>query len=336
MNDHKLELLELLVGAQSGYFNTAPPNCYEGGLKRLGCGMAEFKAAERFVAPAKRLARYCLMLVLAVVSTDARTATIDTEHLFGFTIGSDLGEVGEKEIENSVTGRFGKQTGTYNAGSGTLSAESVPIANLRTEITGEVLGYSIADVGGLADQRYVAFGGLSADIRYRFLDRSTSPFGFAIGAEPRWRRADDVTGQPASQYGVDLVAAADWEPIRDRVVAAFNLLYQPETTRLKWNNTWSQQSTAGMAIGVMTQIKPGLFAGGEARYLRAYDGLGLQSLAGQGFFIGPTLYLQLPKKAWIALAWSAQVAGQARTSVGSLDLVNFERRQARLLFGVNY
>jgi hypothetical protein len=24
MNDHKLELLELFVGAQSGYFNTAP------------------------------------------------------------------------------------------------------------------------------------------------------------------------------------------------------------------------------------------------------------------------------------------------------------------------
>jgi hypothetical protein len=158
-----------------------------------------------------------------------------------------------------------------------LSAETVPIANLRT---GEVLGYGITGVSGLADQQYGAFGGLSADIRYRFLDRATAPFGLAVGAEPRWGRADDVTGEPANQYGIDFVAAVDWEPIRDRVVAAFNLLYQPETTRLKWTGTWSQQSTTGVAIGVMAQIQPGLFAGGEARYLRAYDGIGLNTLAG--------------------------------------------------------
>jgi hypothetical protein len=298
--------------------------------------MAEFRALERFVVPLRRAAKSCLMLALALVPTDARTATIDTEHLFGFIIGSDVGEVGEKEVESSVTGRFGKQTGTYDAASGTLSIEAVPIAHLRTEITGEVLGYGITGVRGLADQQYGAFGGLSADIRYQFLDRATAPFGLAVGAEPRWGRADDVTGQPANQYGVDFVAAADWEPIPDRVVAAFNLLYQPETTRLKWTGTWSQQSTAGVGIGVMVQVRPGLFAGGEARYLRTYDGIGLGTFAGQGVFIGPTVYMQLPRKAWIAVALSAQVAGDTPASIGSLDLVNFERRQARVLFGINF
>ena len=298
--------------------------------------MAELRASERFVVPLRRAAKSCLMLALALIPTDARTATIDTEHLFGFIIGSDVGEVGEREVESSATGRFGKQTGTYNAASGTLSMEAVPIAHLQTEITGEVLGYGITGVRGLADQQYGAFGGLSADIRYQFLDRATAPFGLAVGAEPRWGRADDVTGQPANQYGVDFVAAADWEPIRDRVVAAFNLLYQPETARLKWSGTWSQQSTAGVGIGVMVQVRPGLFAGGEARYLRTYDGSGLETFAGQGFFIGPTVYMQLPKKAWIAVALSAQVAGDTPASIGSLDLVNFERRQARVLFGVNF
>ena len=303
--------------------------------------MAEHVMSGRFVgalcrAAKRRVTGFCLLLALAIAPTGARTAPIDTEHLFGFTIGSDVGEVGEREVESSATGRFGKQTGTYNAASGTLSLESVPLANLRTEITGEVIGYGVTGVAGLDNQQYGAFGGLSADIRYRFLDRATAPFGLAVGAEPRWGRADDVTGQPANQYGVDFVAAFDWEPVRDRVVAAVNLLYQPETMRLKSTGTWSQQSTAGVAFGTMVQIRPGLFAGGEARYLRAYDGIGLDTLAGQGFFIGPTIYMQLPKKAWIALAWSAQVAGQATTSVGSLDLVNFERRQARFLFGVNF
>ena len=123
-----------------------------------------------------------------------------------------------------------------------------------------------------------AFGGLSADIRYRLLDRATAPFGFAIGAEPHWGRADDITGEPVRQYGVDFVAAADWEIIPDRVVAAFNLLYQPETKRSKLTGIWSQESTAGVAMAVMAQVRPGIFVGGEARYLRQYDGFGLDNV----------------------------------------------------------
>src|SRR5580698_4239628 len=170
-----------------------------------------------------------LLLSLSLIPVDAGAEPIETEHLFGFTIGSDVGDVGERELEGSVTGRFAKRTGTYDAAASTLSAEFVPIPNLRTEFTGAVVGYNIAGVSGLADQRYATFGGLSADIRYRLVDRATAPFGFAIGAEPFWGRANDMTGEPASQYGVDFVAAADWEPVPDRVVAAFNLLYQPLT-----------------------------------------------------------------------------------------------------------
>lgn len=277
------------------------------------------------------------MLALALLpSAAARGEPIETEHLFGFTIGSDVGDVGEKELEGSATGRFGKRTGTYDAGSGTMSLEFVPLANLRTEFTGVVNAYDISGVTGFTDQRYAAFGGLSADIRYRLLDRATAPFGFAIGAEPHWGRSDDVTGEPGDQYGVDFVAAADWEIIPDRVVAAFNLLYQPETTRSKLTGSWSQDSTAGIAMGLMAQVRPGLFVGGEARYLRQYDGPGLDSFAGEGFFVGPTIYFKLSRRAWIAAAWSPQVAGHATATAGSLDLVNFERQQARLLFGVNF
>jgi hypothetical protein len=282
------------------------------------------------------MAQSCLFLVLVLSPIDARAETIETEHLFGFTIGTDVGEVGEREVEGSFTGRFAKRAGTYDAAASTMSVEFVPLPNLRTEYTAAVNSYSIAGVTGLADQHYTAFGGLSADIRYQFLDRATAPFGFAVGAEPHWGRADDITGEPVNQYGVDFVVAADWEVIPNRVVAAFNLLYQPETMRSKATGSWSQESMAGVAFGVMAQVHSGIFVGGEARYLRKYDGFGLDNFDGQAFFIGPTVYFKLSKQAWIAAAWSAQVAGEATASVGSLDLVNFERRQARLLFGVNF
>jgi hypothetical protein len=284
----------------------------------------------------RRLAQSCLWLALALVPADAWGEPIDTEHLFGFTIGSDVGEVGEKEIEGSITSRFAKRTGTDAAGTGTLSGEYVPMPNLRTELTGVVNAYDIAGVSGLLDQRYTAFGGLGADIRYRLLNRATAPFGFAVGAEPHWSRSDEVTGEAARQYGVDFVAAADWEVVPNRVVAAFNLLYQPETTRANLTGTWSQDSTAGVAMAVMAQIGSGIFIGGEARYLRIYDGSGFDNLAGHGFFVGPTIYFKLSERGWIAAAWSAQVAGHATATVGSLDLVNFERHQARVLFGTDF
>ena len=300
--------------------------------------MAALNASGRIDSAAQRggTVGFGLLLILALVPVDARAETIETEHLFGFTIGTDVGEVGERELEGSVTGRFAKRTGTYDAGSSTMSVEFVPMPKLRTEFTGVVNSYDITGVSGLADQRYTAFGGLSADIRYRLLDRATAPFGFAIGAEPHWGRADDITGEPVSQYGVDFVAAADWEIIPDRVVAAFNLLYQPDTMRTNLTGTWSQESTAGIAFGVMAQVHSGIFVGGEARYLRQYDGFGLDTLVGQGFFVGPTVYFKLSERAWMTLAWSAQVAGHATAAAGSLDLVNFERHQARLLFGVNF
>jgi hypothetical protein len=300
--------------------------------------MAALKASRWFVSAAKRsrTAISCLSLALAFIPASARTETIETEHLFGFTIGSDVGEVGERELEGTVTGRFSKRTGTYDAGSGTMSMEFVPVPNLRTEFTAVVNSYDISGVSGFADQRYAAFGGFSADIRYRLLDRASAPFGFAVGAEPHWGRADDITGEPVNRYGVDFVAAADWEIIPGRVVAAFNLLYQPEAMRAKLTGTWSQESTAGVAFAMMAQVHSGIFVGGEARYLRQYDGFGLDNLAGQGFFVGPTVYFKLSERAWMTIAWSAQVAGHATAVAGSLDLVNFERQQARLLFGVNF
>ena len=39
---------------------------------------------------------------------------IDTEHLFGFMIGTDVGNVGEREFQSETTGRFGKNGGTLS------------------------------------------------------------------------------------------------------------------------------------------------------------------------------------------------------------------------------
>ena len=55
----------------------------------------------------------CVSCVLAV--TLAKAAELETTHLFGFTFGSDVNAVGEREAESEAVGRFGKSAGTYGA-----------------------------------------------------------------------------------------------------------------------------------------------------------------------------------------------------------------------------
>ena len=277
-----------------------------------------------------------VLFALAQFIAPVRADEIETEHLFGFTTGSDVGTLGEREFEGGTTARFGKRAGRYVTGEQTLSAEFVPIQNLRTEYSAAIVTHDIAGVNGFENRRQLAIGGFSADFRYRLLDRTAAPFGFALGIEPHCSRIDDGSGARVREYGADLVSAFDKEIVPNRIVAAFNLLYQPEISRAKTGGDWAREATAGIATALMAQVSPGVFLGIEGRYLRRYESLGFDDFAGHAGFLGPTLFVKLSQRSWIAAAWSAQIAGRAANAPGPLDLVNFERHQVRLLFGMNF
>ena len=86
----------------------------------------------------------------------------------------------------------------------------------------------------------------------------------------------------------------------------------------------------------MAQLRPGFPARRRSAYLRRYEGIGFEELAGQALFIGPTAYFQLSKSSRLTLAWSSQAWGRPAGAIAGLDLVNFERHQARLIYGFNF
>jgi hypothetical protein len=266
----------------------------------------------------------------------SRAGDIDTEHLFGFALGTDIDEVGSWEVEGGTTAGLGKRAGRYAALFQALSLESTPIENVRLEATVMGAWHGISGVAGLADQRRGAFDGFAFDMRYRLLDRAHAPFGLAIDAEPHWGRVDETSGKAVDRYGADFTLALDRELAPDRVVAAVNLLYSPETERSRLTGLWSQDATAGIGTAIMLHIGSGILVGAEARYLRSYDNAGLSGFAGQAFFLGPTIFARLSERAWVTVAWNAQIAGRAIGEAGPLDLTNFERHQATLKFGVDF
>jgi hypothetical protein len=264
---------------------------------------------------------------------DAIRDDIDTEHLFGFVTGTDVGEVGDREIESETNGRFGKRTGSYAALTETASLELVPFDNFRLTPAATLDYHAVSGVADLSDVTRGAFQGVSLDMRYRVIERQRSGIGVTLLVEPHWSRLDDISGERADRYGADLAVLIDRELVPGRVVAAFNLLYQPDVTRSPATGTWSRDATLGVSGGVMARVGPGVFAGGEARWLRAYDGLGLDAFAGQSLFVGPNLYIQFSERWRLTGSWSVQVAGHAVATPGVLDLTNFTRHEGRLSVG---
>ena len=86
-------------------------------------------------------------------SSVAHAQRIDTEHLFGFMIGTDVGEPGDKEIEAETVARWGKRPGSYFAAAPAFEAEFVPIDNLRASGTLSAAYHDVSGIAGLEDRR---------------------------------------------------------------------------------------------------------------------------------------------------------------------------------------
>ena len=173
-------------------------------------------------------------------------------------------------------------------------------------------------------------------MRYRVLNRERAPFGLTIGAGRIGAVLTTLAENRVDRYGADLWIIADKEIVANKIFAAFNLLYQPEAIRLRATGAWEHQSNLGTSAAAVVQAWPGVLLGAGVRYMRSYSGLGLDTLTGQALFVGPTFYAKFAQCCWVSAAWSVQIAGRAVEDVGSLDLVNFERHQAKLRFGYNF
>src|SRR5437879_2277802 len=268
--------------------------------------------------------------------TRNRASEIDTEHIFGFVEGGDIGERGDLELEKESALRFGKRAGSYAAASTLFDLKYVPFRQMLVS-PGVLLSYhGISGVPDLADRQQIAFQGLWFEAKYQFIDRETSPFGLALFASPRWTRIDEKSGERADQYSAEFTLSIDKEIGPGQVFGALNLIYEPELSH--WRETGEQEREANLGAGAALsgQVRPGVFIGAEARYLRSHGGLIPNALKGEAFFLGPTLYTKLTANSFMSVAWNAQVAGHAVGAVGALDLTNFERHQVRFRLGIEF
>lgn len=261
---------------------------------------------------------------------------LETEHLFGFAMGSDIDPPGAKHFIFNVDGNFTRQTGSYAAVSKHFEYAFTPWRDFHVGFGASFATHAISGVDGFDDRHSVAFEGFSVELRQRLLDRATAPFGLTLTAEPHWARIDEASGEPANKVAVEFTVAADKELIRDKLFGAINLIYEPEWVRLTATGQTERESTIGISGALMTRVAPSVLAGGELRYLRKYEGAALESFAGEALFLGPILAVNVNESLMLVAAYSTQVAGRMAGGPWSLDLDNFERHRARLKAVVNF
>jgi hypothetical protein len=290
----------------------------------------------RIRKPVASAALLTLLLAVGQGTASAEPHGIDTEHLFGFTEGSDIGVPGEQELESETTGRVGKRGGRFRAFDSGLTLK-MPLTDWFRVAPGlSFAAYNIDGVPGLADRSVGTFSGAFLETRFRLLQRDAAPFGLTLNVVPGIGRIDGGTGERGRSYGSEFGLLIDRELIPGLLVGAINLGYGLASVRSDASGATTEGSNLELAGALAYQILPGLFLGGEARYVRAYRGLALDDFAGDAVYLGPTIYTTLSDRAWLSFTWGRQVSGRAIGERGGLDLTSFDRHQLRLRIGYTF
>ncbi len=265
---------------------------------------------------------------------------IETKYIFGFTQGSGIGLEGEREISLDTVARIGKKDGRYYASETKAELEFTPNQFVQVEFGPFLSAHSIHGVTDIADRDQVGFGGLFGEFRLLLLDRvGPSPVAVTLAVEPEWRRIGETSGANVDNAELEVALNADAELIPQRLYLGANLLYEPEATRDPDHvgAGWEMESKGGVSGALAWRAMPSVVIGAEVWYLRHYQGAWFNTFTGDAIYLGPTLFVQIAPKVFVAAAWNAQVAGsEIDDPTATLNLAEFNRQRARLKLAVEF
>src|SRR3954469_24544594 len=155
----------------------------------------------------------------------------DTEHLFGFTTGTDVLEKGHFEAESEVEGGFGKRFGRYHVYGLRNAFKVAPLEGVTVELGATANRFSIHNVPGLDNRSFTGFGGLSAEIRWQLLKRDPSSFGLTLLAEPHMGFLEEEPGVRGGSQGLETRLLLDTALIPNTLYAGFNAIYEMDKFR---------------------------------------------------------------------------------------------------------
>jgi hypothetical protein len=261
---------------------------------------------------------------------------VETESLFGFVSGSDIGAKGERHLTFFYDVNFGKRDGTFRHQQPKVELGYNPTDWLHVAL--ELWGdhFKVRNVTDFDDQSRWG-GGVAVEFKVQLAKRGhSSPVGLAFIVAPHYSNSEHHNGEAARHYALEFKLAADAELVKDTLFAAVNLLYEPERVRAKGEDEWEKESLFGISGALMARVAPAVFLGAEVQYFRKYEGFFFNEFHGHALYVGPALTVQTGDHSSFMLAWAAQVAGKAHGEEGRLDLEHFDRHRVRARWSTHF
>jgi len=265
--------------------------------------------------------------ILAACPVVARAENGTVAPQYGFTNDTDIGARGDLIWEWATTGAFGRGAGTYSAFSHAAIVKYTATDHLQVVPVLSLDSHRIRNVPGFNDRNRWSVSAVGLELKSRILDRSEAPIRLAVAALPYWRRIDAGSGDEVREFGSGFLIATEREIIPQRLFGSINVTYDLASARDRQTAQWARSSAFGISGALAVSVMPGVVASTELRYMRAYEGLGLDRLAGEALFAGPGISVALGETLQLGLAWNAQLTGRDAATGGRLDLTNFTRHQ---------
>ena len=263
---------------------------------------------------------------LALAQEQQAGATVDSEHIFGFTEGADIGDKGESELESITIGRLGKQRGFAVLTNETSFRYGVE-QGFRASVGTLADYYNVHDTPEYLDRTGLRYSGLTSEFRWQFSEHDSAPVGLTLSFAPTWRRINDpVPGQQQS-FALPVSLLADRVLIPNRLYAAVDVGVTPTFSYVAgvWKNTQPLEISAALSSALGDRI----FIGGEVRLAAQNQ---TAPFGDRALYIGPSFFVKLRETLTFKAAWSLQVPDVVS---GRMDLTNYERCQivAQLAYG---
>lgn len=276
---------------------------------------------------------------------NAQAEEVDTEHLFGFTEGADIGKKDEQEVVLDTVTRIGKRRAGPGASGyaavGTKLGYQIDLSDQFSVQIG-LFGdhHRVRNITDLDDRNAGNFDGVSVELKYQFLKGSKEqPFGLAIESRPRFARVLPIEGRGADIFDFENILQFDWQIVPGKLWYGGNISFDPAAGRQRGSGDGYRSSTLLFSGALVGKVGVSTYLGPEVRYGRAYDGIFLNQLTSEAVFLGPAIHHRFTEKAWITVAYATQIWGRD-TDPGlagrGLGLNQFERHNLRVKVGMEF
>ncbi|MCX7338966.1 MAG: hypothetical protein NT037_00330 [Hyphomicrobiales bacterium] len=266
-----------------------------------------------------------------VLASCLENNTLATD-VFGFTVGSDVTDVGAWGGTLTANGNFTARgqrltgvTGVAQVATGLFRCFEVgPYAYLN--------GTSAKDKAGISGNS--SFYGGGVEFKYKVLGRDVHGVGATLDLDlsGNGNRFSGLLGAGNdSAFNVAARLFLDRELVKDKLYGAINL--EHISTYSSRTGVLVDGSQFNIRAAVSAKVLPNFFVGAEAWYSRTYLGAGYRTYLGDGFFIGPNALWAINDKWTLNAAYQVQVAGKLRLAPGNLNLAHYNQHYARIKLG---